>query len=298
MITGRTAGCWRVALPARLRPVGPALKGRDMAGTDFSTSEGRDRIIQKVKSKYPEFNARKARLIWFCTDMIRRVESSGDDDYGGFERRLAGACALAFSLGFDNPPIQVMTYSAPKHEIRILPAFGSLCEPPQWADLKCLRPEIVFAAGYRVHDPAGGYRDLHVECAGYSDDPNITEIIREVASEAEIAENKNWILRQLKLWISAVEGKQAPITPTKASGNADESEVDPLVTFATVAPVTGLRKRTLDGYLRKGKLPDPDIRGGGGRPHKWHWSRLRPDLEKVSRKILPEKFPHWDHLGA
>lgn len=67
--------------------------------------------------------------------------------------------------------------------------------------------------------------------------------------------------------------------------------VDELVTLDQVAPLTGLTKRTLERYLRKGELPDPDISGGNGRSHKWYWQKLRPDLAKVARRNLPDRFP-------
>jgi hypothetical protein len=38
-------------------------------------------------------------------------------------------------------------------------------------------------------------------------------------------------------------------------------------------------------------LPDPDIRGGGGKRDEWLWSRIRPWLEKEFDRRLPEKLP-------
>ena len=67
--------------------------------------------------------------------------------------------------------------------------------------------------------------------------------------------------------------------------------IDELVTLDQVAPLAGLAKRTLERYLRKGDLPYPDVRGGGGRAHKWFWANLRDALAKVARRQLPERFP-------
>lgn len=81
-------------------------------------------------------------------------------------------------------------------------------------------------------------------------------------------------------------------------GNAGRKEIvegdaviDDLVTLLQVEAIAGIKKRTLDGYLRKGKIPKPDSPGGGGRPHKWYWKRLRPYLAKYSTKLLPRDFP-------
>ncbi len=43
--------------------------------------------------------------------------------------------------------------------------------------------------------------------------------------------------------------------------------------------------------VREGKLPEPDVRGGGGKSHKWMWKNLRPSLETVSDRQLPEQVP-------
>ncbi|HEV7222355.1 MAG TPA: hypothetical protein VGN42_06600 [Pirellulales bacterium] len=71
----------------------------------------------------------------------------------------------------------------------------------------------------------------------------------------------------------------------------DDPEIGELVTLNQVAPLAGLSKRTLERYLTKGDLPEPDIPGGGGRAHKWFWHTLRPSLSKVAKRSLPETFP-------
>lgn len=70
-----------------------------------------------------------------------------------------------------------------------------------------------------------------------------------------------------------------------------DEAISDLVTLDQVAPLCGLAKRTLDNHRMDGILPRPDIKGGGGKSHKWYWHNLRPHLEKVSTKLLPEKFP-------
>lgn len=81
-----------------------------------------------------------------------------------------------------------------------------------------------------------------------------------------------------------------PVDPKGEEGKA-EPEIDELVTLSQVHPLVGLSKRQLERYLAAGKLPRPDRPGGDGKAHKWHWGRLRPALERVSRLHLPETFP-------
>lgn len=72
----------------------------------------------------------------------------------------------------------------------------------------------------------------------------------------------------------------------------DESgeTLDELVTLSQVAPLAALSKRTLERYVKDGKLPEPDFRGGGGKAHKWYWRTLRPTLAEIVNPKLPERF--------
>ncbi len=80
--------------------------------------------------------------------------------------------------------------------------------------------------------------------------------------------------------------------PRSAADSAGASAViDDLVTLDQVAPLAGLSKRTLERYLHREELPEPDVRGGGGRAHKWYWRNLRPRLSEICDRILPERFP-------
>jgi len=71
----------------------------------------------------------------------------------------------------------------------------------------------------------------------------------------------------------------------------DNFEPDELVRLSQVAAFVGLSKRTLERYVKADDLPQPDVRGGRGHPHKWYWSNLRRRLAKFSKKLLPESFP-------
>jgi hypothetical protein len=62
-----------------------------------------------------------------------------------------------------------------------------------------------------------------------------------------------------------------------------------------MAGITNRSKKTLERWyskgIRKGKLPEPDVEGGGGGPHEWLWSKVREPLEQLSGKQMPERFP-------
>jgi hypothetical protein len=68
---------------------------------------------------------------------------------------------------------------------------------------------------------------------------------------------------------------------------------DQYVTLDQVAALVNRSKKTLERLLadEKSKMPKPDVEGGGGKPHEWLWSKLRPWLEEKFNRKLPEHFP-------
>lgn len=63
------------------------------------------------------------------------------------------------------------------------------------------------------------------------------------------------------------------------------------VTLDQMAAMASRSKKTLERWLKDGKLPEPDVEGGGGRPHEWRWRDVRDVLEEQSGKPMPERFP-------
>jgi hypothetical protein len=68
---------------------------------------------------------------------------------------------------------------------------------------------------------------------------------------------------------------------------------DQYVTLDQAAALVNRAKKTLERHMANGcpQAPAPDVEGGGGKPHEWLWSRLRPWLEEQFRRPLPEHFP-------
>jgi hypothetical protein len=63
------------------------------------------------------------------------------------------------------------------------------------------------------------------------------------------------------------------------------------VTLDQAAALVRRSKRTLERDLKKGAIPQPDIRGQAGRASKWAWSSLRPALSRLVEIELPSRFP-------
>jgi hypothetical protein len=68
------------------------------------------------------------------------------------------------------------------------------------------------------------------------------------------------------------------------------------VTLDQAAAIINRNKKTLERYLndpsyKKHKMPPPEVEGGGGKPHEWLWSTLRPWLEETFGRQLPDRFP-------
>jgi hypothetical protein len=75
------------------------------------------------------------------------------------------------------------------------------------------------------------------------------------------------------------------------ASEAVQTPAHDLVTLDSAAALTKKSKRTLERWVRDGKLPRPDYPGGGGKAHRWKWLSLREALAKQVGVPLPEQFP-------
>lgn len=71
----------------------------------------------------------------------------------------------------------------------------------------------------------------------------------------------------------------------------DDPSARQYVTLDQMAAMANRAKKTLERWLEKGKLPEPDVEGGGGKPHEWLWHRVRKPLQNESGKTMPDRFP-------
>lgn len=113
--------------------------------------------------------------------------------------------------------------------------------------------------------------------------PNWGDIINACKAEAAIAfqEQKRAAGRvDIEKRLSELEKNT---TPHERQGGVEED----YVTLDQMAAIVHRSKRTLE----KKKLPEPDIEGGGGKPHEWLWSRIRPWLQTEFGRELPEIYP-------
>ena len=80
-------------------------------------------------------------------------------------------------------------------------------------------------------------------------------------------------------------------------GSVGQAKENQYVTLDQMAALVNRSKKTLERwYLKgtsKGKLPEPDVEGGGGNSHEWIWSRVREPLGNLSGKIMPELYPNF-----
>lgn len=58
-----------------------------------------------------------------------------------------------------------------------------------------------------------------------------------------------------------------------------------------MAVICGKTKKTIARWLKADRLPLPDVEGGGGKADQWIWANVRPHLERLSGRTLPETFP-------
>lgn len=68
-------------------------------------------------------------------------------------------------------------------------------------------------------------------------------------------------------------------------------ELEQLVRLDQMAAAVNRSKKTLERLKADGKLPQPDVEGGGGKPDEWNWSNVKPILEQRYNRKLPDCFP-------
>jgi hypothetical protein len=83
--------------------------------------------------------------------------------------------------------------------------------------------------------------------------------------------------------------------------NVSSSEASPdkpddcpcYVTLVQMSAMVNRSARTLEKKKKQKKnpLPEPDVEGGGGKPHEWLWPTARAWLEAEYGRKLPERFP-------
>lgn len=72
----------------------------------------------------------------------------------------------------------------------------------------------------------------------------------------------------------------------------DDAEPADYIDLDQAAALVNRSKKTLERALADGKMPPPDIEGGGGKKHEWIYGKLRPWLENEYGKKLPPRPPH------
>lgn len=67
---------------------------------------------------------------------------------------------------------------------------------------------------------------------------------------------------------------------------------DANVRLDDLALLLRMSKKTLERRYAKGKLCEPDVEGGGGKPHLWLYQRIRPHLgREFGHCLVPEQWP-------
>jgi hypothetical protein len=99
-----------------------------------------------------------------------------------------------------------------------------------------------------------------------------------------------WKLLPTQQWDTEM---RAVLEHVKSAANRKQPALEQYVTLEQAAAVVNKSKRTLEKYKsqREDALPPPDVEGGGGRADEWNWSTLRPWLERVFGRPLPQWFP-------
>jgi hypothetical protein len=95
--------------------------------------------------------------------------------------------------------------------------------------------------------------------------------------------------RQARSALEAIRGA----APAEAVQPDAPDEPEQYLTLDQAAALVNRHKKTLERHINRSgsAAPPPDVEGGGGRPHEWRWTRLRPWLEQTFGRRLPTRLP-------
>lgn len=93
----------------------------------------------------------------------------------------------------------------------------------------------------------------------------------------------------------ADEQSEGPKGRGDVTAAEDPEAPDQYVTLGQMAALISRSKHTVRKWT---DLPAPDVKGGGGKPDEWIYSKVRPYLEKKSGRKLPIRLPEPFRAGA
>lgn len=96
-------------------------------------------------------------------------------------------------------------------------------------------------------------------------------------------------------WAAAQEAPQAAAPPALAGSDAKPpgATLPQYVTLDQIAASVNRKKRSMERHVLD--MPLPDVKGGGGRPNMWEWTKVRPWLQTHFGVTLPEVFFTYRH---
>jgi hypothetical protein len=151
---------------------------------------------------------------------------------------------------------------------------GQRLGPLTWLTVACALPPL--------HPSTfdGGVDDADLLQLGIPDDtpPAAADLLYQ--AQARVEAHAARLLADAGMW-------------TRAATESTPSPQDQHVTLNQAAAIVNRSKTTLRRRYDDGDLPHPDVHGGGGNPHEWKWSKIRPVLEELYRRPLPKHFPRF-----
>ncbi len=105
------------------------------------------------------------------------------------------------------------------------------------------------------------------------------------------AELQGYLMTERNMTIAEIDRLMLPdiveILRREVESKSGKSECH--VTLQQMASIVNKSKRHLERV--KTKLPPPTVKGGSGKADEWAWSDVRPILNEIFGRQLPEVFP-------
>ena len=93
---------------------------------------------------------------------------------------------------------------------------------------------------------------------------------------------------------SAESGTNEPTTSGEATDEGSDAVLPQLVSLQDMATLVRKSKSTLERHKCQLPAPKVKVKPGSGKADLWDWAEVRPALESIFARLLPQRYPDWN----
>jgi hypothetical protein len=247
--------------------------------------------VRRWLNNYREQTSRRKGWQARRDDFLRRLSTRPSDKRPGPQQRSKGFTWCEYWRDpVDGILHRIRSWLPPELSVKNEPVVDWPLPLPKNRDLT---PDECWAVLVAVHDAVRDPREKIIPTAK-TEKEQLGLFPYSLLEGSVLASPGPGTRRLKKVHLARLREMLRVISPKQSSDeNVNSDTLHQYVTLDQMAAMVGRSKKTLEreGKKKTSKMPRPDVQGGGGKPHEWKWSQVRPWLMKRYGRALPEQFP-------